>query len=39
MPAVAYTLSIGGLPAPENLLQAIQQIEVEDHASMADMFD
>jgi len=37
MPAVAYTLSIGGLPAPENLLQAIQQIEVEDHASMADM--
>ncbi|HEU4837452.1 MAG TPA: hypothetical protein VFS90_23685 [Pyrinomonadaceae bacterium] len=37
MPAVAYTLSIGGLPAREDLLQAIQQIEVEDHASMADM--
>src|SRR6185436_11527090 len=37
MPAVAYTLSIDGLPAREDLLQAIQQIEVEDHASMADM--
>jgi phage protein D len=37
MPAVTYTLTIGGLPASEDLLQAIQQIEVEDHASMADM--
>lgn len=37
MPAVTYTLTIGGLPAGQDLLQAIQQIEVEDHASMADM--
>lgn len=37
MPAVTYTLTIGGLPASEDLLQAIQQIEVEDHANMADM--
>ena len=37
MPAVTYTLTIGGLPAGEDLLQAIQQIEVEDHANMADM--
>lgn len=37
MPAVTYTLTIGGLPASQDLLQAIQQIEVEDHASMADM--
>jgi len=37
MPAVTYTLSIGGLPASEDLLQAIQQIEVEDNANMADM--
>ncbi|MGH7516511.1 MAG: phage late control D family protein [Gemmatimonadales bacterium] len=37
MPAVTYTLSIDGVPASEDLLQAIQQIEVEDHAAMADM--
>jgi phage protein D len=37
MPAVTYTLTIDGLPAGEDLLQAIQQIEVEDHANMADM--
>src|ERR1044071_2665535 len=37
IPAVTYTLSSGGLPASEDLLAAIQQIEVEDHASMADM--
>lgn len=37
MPAVTYTLSIEGAPASQELLQAIQQIEVEDHASMADM--
>ena len=37
MPAVTYTVSIDGAPASQELLQAIQQIEVEDHASMADM--
>jgi phage protein D len=37
MPAVTYTLSIDGAPASQELLQAIQQIEVQDHASMADM--
>jgi phage protein D len=37
LPALSYTLTIGGLPAGEDLLQAIQQIEIEDHASMADM--
>jgi len=37
VPALSYTLTIGGLPAGEDLLQAIQQIEVEDHANMADM--
>ena len=37
MPAVTYTLSINGAPARQDLLQAIQQIEVEDHATMADM--
>lgn len=37
MPAVTYTLTINGVPASQELLQAIQQIEVEDHASMADM--
>lgn len=37
MPEVKYTLSIDGAPAASDLLQAIQQIEVEDHANMADM--
>jgi phage protein D len=37
MPAVTYTLLIDGVPASQDLLQAIQQIEVEDHANMADM--
>jgi len=37
VPAVTYTVSIDGVPANQELLQAIQQIEVEDHASMADM--
>jgi phage protein D len=37
MPAVTFTLSINGTPARSDLLQAIQQIEVEDHAAMADM--
>lgn len=37
MPAVTFTLFIDGVPASQELLQAIQQIEVEDHAAMADM--
>jgi phage protein D len=37
MPAISYRLSINGVPAGEELLQAIRQIEVEDHADMADM--
>ena len=37
MPAVTWTLSIDGVPAGDDLLQAIRQIEVEDHADMADM--
>lgn len=37
MPAVTYTVSIDGAPASQELLQAMQQIEVEDHANMADM--
>jgi phage protein D len=37
VPAVTYTLSIDDIPASQELLQAIQQIEVEDHANMADM--
>lgn len=37
MPSVTYTVSIDGVPASQELLQAIQQIEVEDHANMADM--
>ena len=35
--ATSYTLTIGGSPAPSAVLGAIKQIEVEDHASMADM--
>lgn len=37
MPDVAYTLMIGGLPAEADLQNAIQQIEVEEHALLADM--
>jgi phage protein D len=37
VPAVTYTLTLDGLPVDQDLLAAIQQIEVEDHASMADM--
>ena len=34
---VIYALTIGGKPAPTSLLGAIKQIQVEDHARMADM--
>jgi phage protein D len=37
MPDVAYTLMIDHLPADTDLLNAIQQIEVEEHALLADM--
>jgi phage protein D len=37
LPAVTFTLTIDGAPASQDLLQAIQQIEVEDNATMADM--
>lgn len=37
MSAVTYMLDIDDAPASPELLAAIQQIEVEDHADMADM--
>ena len=37
MPAISYILTIGDVPASPDILNAIQQIEVEDHADMADM--
>lgn len=37
MPAVSYTLLIDDASASPELMDAIQQLEVEDHAQMADM--
>lgn len=37
MPAVSYRLFIDKQPADEGLLETIRQLEVEDHADMADM--
>jgi phage protein D len=37
MPQVAYTLDIDDQPAPPELIDVIQRLEVEDHALMADM--
>ncbi len=37
MPAVSYQLLIAGAPAAPELLEVVQEIEVEDHAEMADM--
>jgi len=37
VPAVSYTLLVNDAPASPELLAAIQQIEVEDNATMADM--
>lgn len=37
MPATTFTLRLNGAPAAPDLLDAIQQIEVEDHAELADM--
>jgi phage protein D len=38
VPDITYSLEIGGAPATAELLAAVQRIEVEDHAVMADMF-
>lgn len=37
MTPVSYTLLIDGLPASEDLLAALRQIEVEEHAALAGM--
>jgi phage protein D len=37
MAQVAYSLYINGKPAPEDLIDVIQRMEVEDHVEMADM--
>ena len=37
MPQIAYTLYIDDQPAPPELIDVIQRLEVEDHAEMADM--
>jgi phage protein D len=37
VPAVSYTLLIDDAPASPELMEAIHQLEVEDHAQMADM--
>jgi phage protein D len=37
VPAVSYTLLIDDSPASPELMEAIHQLEVEDHAQMADM--
>jgi phage protein D len=37
MPAISYTLLIDGAPADSDLLAAVQQIEVEEHADLAAM--
>jgi hypothetical protein len=37
MAQVAYTLYIDDAPAPAELIDVIQRLEVEDHADMADM--
>ena len=37
MPLVSFTLTIDDVPAGPDVLAALQQIEVEDHADMADI--
>jgi phage protein D len=37
MPQIAYSLYIDDQPAPPELIDVIQRLEVEDHAEMADM--
>ena len=36
-PQISYILTVNGTPASTDLLNAIKQIEMEDHATMADM--
>jgi phage protein D len=36
-PKIAYSLKVGGSPAEAALIDAIQEIEVEDHAVLADV--
>jgi phage protein D len=35
--AISWKLELGGSPAPADMLGSVQQIEVEDHAELADM--
>ena len=35
--AVSYRLTIGGAPAPAALVAAVQSLQIEDHAAMADL--
>lgn len=35
MAEVGYQLSVGGQPAPPDLLEAVRRVEVEEHATMA----
>jgi len=35
--AITYTLTVNGTAASAAVLNAVKQIEVEDHAAMADM--
>ena len=37
MPAVSYALLVNDAPASPELMAAVEQIEVEDHADLADM--
>lgn len=37
MPSVSYTMLLNGTPVPPDVLATIQQLQVEDHAEMADM--
>lgn len=37
MAEVSYVLKVGGSPAEQSLLEAVQAVEIEDHAEQADM--
>lgn len=37
MPAVSFTLLVDGAPPSQDLLAAVQQIEIEEHVQLADM--
>lgn len=38
MPGITYTLFINNVPAPPDLLEAIQEVQVENNGDMADVF-